>query len=139
MVYNGVELTEVTEPQLFNPPKTMVVWDSDAQTPYKALVYAIVTGRRLPVITKDGAYDHCAEIPESPKVPVQVTRRELARWLADGNGQYRIGTKTVAVCTCLSYVLESEDKPVPQSVFVRKWGDAEWHTPTPEYLGLEDE
>lgn len=27
MEYKGIELKEVTEPQLFNPPKKMLVWD----------------------------------------------------------------------------------------------------------------
>ena len=28
MEYKGIELKEVTEPQLFNPPKRMLVWDN---------------------------------------------------------------------------------------------------------------
>ena len=32
-----------------------------------------------------------------------------------------------------------ENSPVSDATLVRKWGDKEWHTPTREYLGLEDE
>ena len=32
----------------------------------------------------------------------------------------------------------AEDSPVRAELRVRKWGDAEWHEPTVDYLELED-
>ena len=29
MKYKGIELKEITEPQIFNPPKKMLVWDRE--------------------------------------------------------------------------------------------------------------
>lgn len=58
-----------------------------------------------------------------------VTNRELAEWLARGNGE---------ICMSdirLSYHnYEEDDKPVTE-MFVRKWDDV-WHRPTRQYLGL---
>ena len=89
MEYSGIKLTEVTETQIVDPPKKMLVWDYDPGCLLKADVLAIVNGREsgYPVITKTGTYRHCAEIPEKPK-PRRATNRELSKWLAKGHGEY---------------------------------------------------
>ena len=77
-MHHGVKLNEVTEPQVFDPPKEMYVWDEGGYATKKP-VYAIGSqSLRYPVLTSGGNFHHCAEIPESRL----ATQRELARWLA---------------------------------------------------------
>ena len=67
MKYKGIELKEITEPQLFNPPRRMLVWDSDGDT-VELNVCAVVNRDGFRVITERSAWRHCAEIPEEPKL-----------------------------------------------------------------------
>ena len=39
--YNGMELEEVTETQIFDPPRRCVVWDDDSLSPSESYVIAI--------------------------------------------------------------------------------------------------
>ena len=67
MKYKGKELKEFTsdKPVVFDSPKNMVVWDGYFQgRTHKAMVLAYLPGRRLRVIGTNGAYSHCADIPE---------------------------------------------------------------------------
>ena len=133
MKYKGIELTEVTEPQLFNPPKKMLVWGR-----YKNIteldVYAIVGRKDFPVICENSTWRHCAEIPKVPELEL-VTYRELASWLAEGNGEVMWDNN---VLSNWNYSTDEESKALDESFSVRKWDDTEWHKPTREYLGLED-
>ena len=131
MEYKGIELTEVTKPQIFDPPKKMLVWDDDYECPSTANVYAITTRKYSNVICENTAWLHCAEIPEQKK----VTNRELACWLAGGNGEAKIVNDVFIHWT---YGEIEADKNVEDNVSVRKLDDTEWHKPTREYLGLED-
>ena len=134
MKYKGIELKEVTEPQFFNPPKKMLVWDNYGDV-VELNVYAVVNrgADSFPVICQYSTWKHCAEIPESK--PKSVTYRELARWLAEGNGQYR---RILTNSSTFTYANEDENNSVDELIAVRKWDDTEWHKPTREYLGLED-
>ena len=132
MEYKGIELKEITEPQLFDPPKKMLVWDNCDKVELD--VYAIVSRKDFPVICENSTWQHCAEIPESKLK--SVTYRELARWLAECNGETK---SAVSVFTNLTYTVYHENDFIPESFYVRKWEDTEWHKPTREYLGLEDE
>lgn len=142
--YNGMELEEVTEPQIFDPPKRMMVWDNSANIK-TAIVAAILPGVGFPVTTidKDGIiqafYLHCAEIHELPK-PRRATNRELARWLAQGNGEVWHGWHGI-MSTYFDYDMSKADSPVKDEgdtiIKVRKWSDNEWHEPTVEYLGID--
>ena len=133
MKYKGIELTEVTEPQLFDPPKKMLVWER-----YGGIteldVYAIVSRKDFPVICENSTWQHCAEIPKVPELEL-VTYRELARWLAEGNGEAKV-MKTVFIHW--TYGETEANDNVGENVSVRKWYDTEWHKPTREYLCLED-
>lgn len=81
-------------------------------------------------------------MPEEQK---PVTNRELALWLAQGNGEIYLyddsGFKT-EVKTSYGYHQEyencdcNEDKTLYCKI--RKWGDTEWVTPTRQYMGLEE-
>lgn len=133
MKYKGIELDEVTEPQIFDPPKKMLVWGR-----YESIteldVYAIVSRKDFPVICEDSTWRHCAEIPEVTESEL-VTYRELARWLSEGNGEVMWANN---VMSNWNYSTDDEAKALDESLSVRKWDDTEWHKPTREYLGLED-
>ena len=133
MKYKEIELKEVTEPQIFIPPRKMLVWG-----PYEGItvldVCAIVNREHLPVICENSTWQHCAEIPKVPELEL-VTYRELARWLAEGNGEVMWANN---VLSNWNYSTDEENKSLDKSLSVRKWDDTEWHKPTREYLGLED-
>lgn len=133
MKYKGIELEEITEPQIFNPSKPMLVWDADEERPAELNVCAIVNRDGFRVITERSAWRHCAEIPEQPKK--LVTYRELARWLAEGNGEMKAGSELAY--THMNYNLIRANSEVDSTAKVRKWEDTEWVSPTREYLGLE--
>ena len=133
MEYKGIELKEVTEPQIFDPPKKMLVWGR-----YERIteldVYAIVSRKDFPVICENSTWRHCAEIPKVPELEL-VTYRELASWLAEGNGEVMWANN---VLSNWNYSTDEESKALEESLSVRKWDDTEWHKPTREYLGLDD-
>ena len=133
MKYKGFELTEVTEPQLFDPPKKMLVWES-YENRTELDVYAIVSRKDFPVICENTTWRHCAEIPEVLESKL-VTCRELASWLAKGNGEVMWANN---VLSNWNYSTDEEYKALDESLSVRKWDDTEWHKPTREYIGLED-
>ncbi len=140
MEYKGIELTEfkTTENIFFDKPKKMLVWDDTNTECLKADVVAVILSRKsYPVVGVRYTWQHCAEIPEESK-PKLVTYRELAKWLAQGNGELRIDMKGTAVNTYMCYALDSANEPVPPNYVVRKWEDDDWNQPTREYLGLED-
>lgn len=63
-----------------------------------------------------------------------VTNIGLMEWLAKG---YSIA-KQVNGGTCLDTVgpcpEDKLDAPIKDSIRIRKYGDSEWHVPTPEYM-----
>lgn len=137
MKYKGIELKEITEPQIFNPPKKMIVWASESDVnPIELYVYAIVDrgDDSCPVICQYATFPHCAEIPAVTESK-PVTYRELARWLSEGNGEVMWANN---VLSNWNYSTDEENKALDESLSVRKWDDKEWHQPTREYLGLED-
>ena len=136
MKYKGIEITEVTEPQLFNPPKKMLVWDSCGDI-VELDVYAIVSREDFRVICENSSWRHCAEIPSFPESK-PITHRELARWLANGNGEVKDENDEGTICMSRFYWEGQENNAVEDSIHVRKWDDTEWRKPTREYLGLED-
>lgn len=137
MKYKGIKLKEITEPQIFNPPKKMLVWDREQNgIPIECYVYAIVDrgADSCPVICQYATFFHCADIP-AVQESKPVTYRELARWLSEGNGEVMWSN---TVCSNWNYSNDEENKALDESLSVRKWDDTEWHKPTREYLGLED-
>ena len=137
MKYKGIELKEFTseKPVIFDPPKLMLVWNYGNSEPSKENVFAIIPNRCYPVIGTNDNLDHCAEIPEV--MCRRATNRELAKWLAQGNGQYQVSGGTI--WTEHHYNIGQDDDACSNFIKVRKWCDKEWHEPTLEYLGLEDE
>ena len=141
MKYNGIELEEFTsdEPVLFNPPRKMLVWDRADSEPCERNVVGYFPNRIgvKKVITTTDTFMRCAEIPEPPESR-RATNRELAMWLAKGNGEI-LDKKLGMVFTRYSYSeLQADDACVSHSDFVRKWDDKEWHEPTIDYIGLSE-
>lgn len=140
MKYKGIELKENTTLQIFDPPKEMLVWDQDDSEPLKREVCAIFKHKKLNLaITTDITYFcHCADIPEEAK-PGRATSRELAKWLAQGNGEWcmKNGTGQIGANTNYGYSKYEENQNVTDGILVRKWEDTEWHEPTVDYMGIE--
>jgi hypothetical protein len=133
--YNGMELEEFTTPQIFDPPKTMVVWEDD-EKPTTAVVIALLaksSNFQYRVVINDCSfYPHCALLPDHPK-PRRATNRELARWLIEGKAQIRHSDSNM-VYVGWNYKEFEDDLPCSNNVLVRKWSDTEWHEPTVDYL-----
>ena len=137
--YNGMELEEVTTPQIFDPPRRCVVFDSYDEK--KSIIRNVVAvlpasfnecGGVLSVITEEKQYwKHCALLPDPPK-PRRATNRELSRWLAQGNGEC-LGSQDDAD-TAWNYPMECSNMPLREGAKVRRWDDTEWHEPTVDYL-----
>lgn len=66
-----------------------------------------------------------------------VTNRELSRWLAQGNGEYREVHNDRCYVEFIYHC--GKENGIVYGVMVRKWDDDEWHTPTRKYMGLEDD
>ena len=137
MKYKGIELKEFEreKPVVFDPPKRMLVWDYDDETPTEVDVIAFIPNRYHKAIEQMSVYIHCAEIPD--KGSELATNRELAKWLAQGNGQYKVSGGEW-IWTEHHYTTEQDDDACSKFIKVRKWCDKEWHEPTREYLGLEN-
>lgn len=142
MKYKGIELVEITEPQVFSPPRDMLVVDElDDEPKEKSVVAIIDNGTNHRVIVQEGAckftcYQLCFEIPEEPK-PRRATLRELAKWCAQGNGQIQDANQLNCVFTGLDYGPDCDDRAAPDIYKVRKWDDRDWHEPDVQYMGLE--
>ena len=136
MKYKGIELKEFEseKPVIFDPPKRMLVWDYDDETPTEVEVLAFIPNRCLRAIEQMSVYRHCAEIPDTGSE--FATNRELAKWVSNGNGQIHFSGGTV--WTVYNYDFGQDDDACSTFVKVRKWSDKEWHEPTLDYLGLED-
>lgn len=70
-----------------------------------------------------------------------VTNRELARWLAQGKGEFAYLTEHGTYIDCynsINYSYDTDNWDVQDNIRVRKWEDTEWHTPTRKYMGLEE-
>lgn len=139
MKYKGKELKEFTseKPVVFDPPKKMLVWDSDDWNyPETADVYAFMPAWRYPVATTTQTFVHCAEIPEETK-PRRATNLELAKWLAQGNGIYRLTCLPAVWGSELALRIDTSECAVNDDIQIRKWDDEDWHEPTADYMGLE--
>ena len=147
MKYNGFEVKEFTsdKPVVFDPPKQMLCWNNEGDIPGKLEVHAYLPASGCcPVKCWNCNMAHCAEIPEISKEPKprRATNRELAKWLAHGNGEksyaFADGSGYSVSCDFI-YDLTEENRPLPEHdrLLVRKWDDTEWHEPTADYMGLE--
>lgn len=68
---------------------------------------------------------------EPPKQ--RMTYRQLAEWLAKGNGEYTDSDSIEKYCipmSTISYSEERRDEPVYQGLSIRTWDSEEWVEPT---------
>lgn len=144
MKYQGIELKEFTsdKPVVFDPPKEVAVWDYERDTPFRGNMYAYLPESDYPVKCTDVEWLHCAEILGLPK-PRRATNRELAMWLALGNGEKKRLDEyekegIVFASIEFTYELGDADRPVDECYFIRRWKETEWHEPTADYMGLKD-
>lgn len=78
--------------------------------------------------------------PDEPN-RTTVTNRELAQWLAQGKGEFAYLTEHGTYMDCynsINYSYDTDNWDVQDNIRVRKWEDTEWHSPTREYMGLEE-
>ena len=63
------------------------------------------------------------------------TYRELAKWIAQGYGEYKNLKDNPTVCYSgkAEYNEENANHLVGEHILVRKWCDTEWHNPTRGY------
>lgn len=137
MKYRGIELKEFdsSRPVVFEPPKKMIVQDSEDDNPVQNNVYAYLPKHDSPVKCTETTWCHCAEIPGTLK-PRRATNYELAKWLAKGNGQFTVNGDCRLLIEHI-YDMGHDQKECSADIKVRKWIDAEWHEPTVDYLGLD--
>lgn len=146
--YNGMELEEVTTPQIFDPPRECIAWDNPADFNghvfYERSVIAILpkssgSGYRV-ICSGTQSFRHCALLPDPPK-PRRAKNRELSRWLAQGNGEWKSEGPVGEEDQCsfdYVYLERYGDYKIDCDILVRKWSDTEWHEPDVEYLGIND-
>lgn len=127
------ELHKVMEPQVFKEPKKMIVWNNDDPKICKAL--EILPNGNI-ICEGHIWYNHGAFIPEKP-APRRATNRELAKWLAQGNGQWKTDDPRYAYVE-YHYRIDDDDRPVAADKQIRKFDDTEWHDPTVDYMGIEE-
>lgn len=68
---------------------------------------------------------------EPPKQ--RMTYRQLAEWLAKGNGEYVESKDINKYCIpmySMTYTEGNRDEPVKQGIFIRTWDSDEWVEPT---------
>lgn len=58
----------------------------------------------------------------------RMTNRELAKWLAQGKGQWMGASCTI----CMSYNYNADNNKVPNGIMIRSWDETEWHEPEVE-------
>lgn len=61
------------------------------------------------------------------------TNRQLAKWLAQGNGESITG----AFVSTYHLYEEKESNDEVENFLVRKWDDEDWHNPTLDYMGIK--
>lgn len=135
MKYNGQELTPITKPQIFNPPKEMLVWDDSFTEPYVKHVCAITGSHHYQVVTTLSCYSYCAEIPEAIK-PKRATNRELSEWVAKGNGLVLIGE---LISNHYDFLLQEENE-LAEGVQIQPFNNSatDWLEPTLKNMGMEE-
>ena len=148
--YKGIELKTITDPQIFDPPKKMVVCNTQFTKIEERTVSAIVKDAKgdtwaitHPCFIGDilEYWAYCAEIPEDLK-PRRATNREISKWLAQGNGEVTEGReveRSGPYCkTSLYYDSAKSNEICSEVVKIRKWDDTDWHEPTVDYMDIEE-
>lgn len=135
--YNGMELEEFAPENscFFDPPKKAVFINEDHVPIREKRLFSFDKRFKCPFTDEENlCWPHCALFPDPPK-PRRATNRELARWLAQGNGEHKeIITDHECCMTYFYYSDRGRNVELPKGIKVRKWSDTEWHEPTVDYL-----
>lgn len=75
----------------------------------------------------DNSYALCYLVSE-PNKPRRMTNRELAKWLAQGNGQWKGAADTIG----MAYSYGLDDHEIPDGIMIRGWDETEWREPVIE-------
>lgn len=59
----------------------------------------------------------------------RMTNRQLAEWVAKGNGEYSFGQSSTAFCS-YDYSRANEHDSVSATTLIRRWKDTDWMKPT---------
>jgi hypothetical protein len=138
MKYNGHELEPITTPQIFDPPKEMLVWNENWDKSIKKFVYAITNSANYPIITDNTCFDYCAEIPDEPK-PKRATNIQFMEWLSKGNGMWkRRKDSSTIIFNFASFDEESFQEDVDDDIIIHPFGSDEWLEPTLQNMGMEE-
>lgn len=139
MKYDGQELTPITTPQIFDPPRRMLVWDSGSHKPRIELVWGIAPASaksEFPIHCVGNVhYEICAEIPQTK--PKRATGIQLAEWLAKGNGMWK-GEGAEYVSDSISPHQDVLEKEVGDDILILPFGTTDWLEPTLENMGMEE-
>lgn len=83
----------------------------------------------MPFINESGSgYQFLYPYEEPPKQ--RMTNRQLAEWLAKGNGQYTLGRDDPKTHFEYNIELDDEEVDVGYIVVIRSWGSDKWVSPT---------
>ena len=91
----------------------------------------LIDDRSFRCFTSDNGslWDLLYPYEEPPKQ--RMTYRQLAEWMAKGNGEYTDSPKKYCLpMFTATYEDEERDEPVRQGLFIRTWDSDEWVEPT---------
>lgn len=82
-------------------------------------------------------WTHAYPVDWNKPKPKRMTSRQLAKWLAKGNGEY-CDIHGVTVWLAFNYLKENNDKEVGKDCRVRTWDSDKWIEPTVDLIKEED-
>lgn len=140
------DLKEMTFKEWDGKPFLAIVADND-ETEIYSLDEESLTGRRRPPVVsgyddrrwlcKDSGlhWKHAYSLEWNKKPKKRMTNRQLAKWLAKGNGQWRhMDTDVINVHTEFHYGVGIDDEELKGNIRVRKFDSKEWIEPTTDLL-----
>lgn len=95
------------------------------------LVFGYCQDRWL--VESNKSWSHVYPIEWNKKPKKRMTNRQLAMWLAKGNGEVAMN-EGCAVLHHFDYGNEEANEPILASIRVRKWDSEEWVEPTVDLL-----
>lgn len=98
---------------------------------------AYAEGKKIQYLSTENEWLDCRDEPEwavNIKYRIKpesnrMTYRQLAEWLAKGNGQYKSSYKDYFY-TYTVYVCDKDDNILPDEILIRRWGSDKWIEPT---------
>lgn len=128
MKYNGKELKEYKsdEPVFFDPPKRMLCWDDDTNSPVKCLAFSYDGRMSMPVVAAQEAstrqipeaWPHCAEIPEEYYALVVVEHRAVSGINRYGLGKFVTREDAKFVMDSMVELLGGDPKTGSKDIYI---------------------